>query len=219
MASKITFINILLFILFIITYYLLQLSEKKNCNCITEDKKIYHKILKFITGFLIVSSIVFQNIVNFPIYIKEIFGVINILLIPLSFIIFMIYQFKNECSCFVDNHLLNKILFVSESFSLASLLVTVTIAMCLLFGMLLLLLHIFSIPNNTFYDISWSIIKCEFIVGVAFSSLISIIVISTSKLKRPPRSKWDPVIRKRRHYTWDETLKKYVDDPEATLSK
>ena len=133
----------------------------------------------------------------------------------------MIYQFENECSCFVDNHLLNKILFVSDSDSLVSLLVTVIIAMCIFFfGMLLAFTILATVPPNIkFYDMSWILIKCEFILGVIFSSMVSILVISKSKMKHQPISKWDPVIRKRRQYIWDDTLNKYVNsyDPVDTV--
>lgn len=222
MASKIAItLDLLIFVILIIVYYLLQLSEEKNCKCITKDNKIYYKIIKFTIGFLIVSSIVFQNIVNFPIFIKEIFGVINILLIPFIYIIFMIYFIRNECSCFVDNHLLNKILFVSDSFSLINLIVICTIMLCLMFGMVPLTFTILTTvpPNSKFYDISWAIIKCEFILGIIFSSMLSMIIISKSKMKHKPRSMYDPRLKKWRQDIWDETLNKYVyiDDQVDTV--
>ena len=76
MASKIAIVlNLVIFIvLIIIYYYLLQLEDEKTCNCITTNQiRFYHNFIKFTVIFLILSCIVFQDIVKFPTFIREIF--------------------------------------------------------------------------------------------------------------------------------------------------
>jgi len=209
-STLVNTLDLLIFlILIIVYYYLLQLEDEKTCNCITTDTlKFCHKFIKFTVAFLIVSSIVFQDIVKFPKFIIQIFGVINILLLSCNIFIYITYILvldKSKCSCLVNNPLLNKILYVSAF---------IPIVVGPLFLSMLMINNIFN-PNNI-NNIYMKASMIGFITSLVVFVVISIIDI----FKNQPTSMWDPVLRKRRQYIWDYTLNKYVyiDEQEATVS-
>ena len=111
-------LDILFFIvLCIIYYYLLQIEDEKTCNCITNNQiRFFHNFMKFTVIVLIVTQIVMQNIVKFHIFIKQLFVLLNLLLLGFNMTFYIKYVFlldENKCSCLINNPLLNTLMKIS----------------------------------------------------------------------------------------------------------
>jgi hypothetical protein len=118
MTPTMKFINILLFIIFcIIFYFLMNIEDEKTCNCINSNQlNFYHNFIKVSLGFIILSSIVFQDIIKLSLFTKQIFGIINILLFSCNVYLFMRYIIqldKSKCKCIINHPLFNNILYIS----------------------------------------------------------------------------------------------------------